>query len=141
MGLLSIVNKAILEKARRSQKQHMRNFGPCQPHCQLHCEKHGNPEFRVLRNTVTVDRALFEEARRALRSAMDSAPPSLPLRPPATASPRTARGGEFADNVDEEIARLDARAAAIVHEAARLRGLRDAALASARPPQPPPARL
>ena len=86
MGLLSIINKAILEKARRSQKQHMRNFGPCQ----LRCENHDNPELRMLRNSSAaradiVDRALFEEARRALRSAMDSAPPSLPLRPPAPA--------------------------------------------------------
>ena len=119
----------------------MRNFGTCQPHCQLHCEKHDDPEPRLLRNTGTVGRALFEEARRALRSAMDSAPPSLPLRPPAPASPRAAPDSEFNGDLDAEIARLDACTAASAQAAARLRGLRATALAAPRQAASPPSAL
>ena len=134
MGLLSIINKAILEKARMPQIPHMRNF-ECQSHCQLHCEIRDDPG--LLRNDGTVGRALFEEARRALRAAMDSAPPSLPLHPSATASPKAAPDGEFDSEYDAEIARLDASAAAAALRAARLRELRDTALARA-PARPPP---
>ena len=114
MGLLSIINKAILEKARMPQIPHMRNF-ECQSHCQLHCEIRDDPG--LLRNDGTVGRALFEEARRALRAAMDSAPP------PSAASPKTAHC-EYSANLDAQISDPNAHLAACHKEAARLAGLR-----------------
>ena len=121
--------------------QNLRNFDPCQ----LQRENNDNRRSRVERShpadrPATVDRALFEEARRALRSAMDTAPPQQSLPPTATDSPRTTRGGEPAGDMDAKIAQLDSRSAALAQEAARLRGLRDAALTSDRPRPPPPSR-